>query len=89
MTLVGIGSVMLGGCPLRQLILAGSGNSDSTVAVVGMIVGAAVCHNFGLASGAASADSIGGPSIYGKIAVIIGLVVVTLIGVLNCKKVKA
>ena len=89
MVLVGIGSILLGGCPLRQLILAGSGNSDSTVAVVGMIVGAAVCHNFGLASGAASADSIGGPSIYGKIAVIIGLVVVCLIGVLNTKKVDA
>ena len=88
MTLVGIGSVMLGGCPLRQLILAGSGNSDSTVAVVGMIVGAAVCHNFGLASGAASADSIGGPSVFGKTAVIIGLVVVTLIGIFNTKKVK-
>ena len=89
MTLVGIGSIMLGGCPLRQLILAGSGNSDSTVAVLGMVVGAAFCHNFGLASGAASADSIGGPSIAGKVAVIIGFVVVAVIGVLNCKKADA
>ena len=88
MVLVGIGSVLLGGCPLRQLILAGSGNSDSTVAVLGMIVGAACAHNFGLASGAASADSIGGPSIYGKIAVIIGIVVVVVIGFMNTKKVK-
>ena len=89
MTLVGIGSVLLGGCPLRQLILAGSGNSDSTVAVLGMIVGAACAHNFGLASGAASADSIGGPSIYGKIAVIIGIVVVVVIGLMNTKKADA
>ncbi|MDW5299240.1 MAG: YedE family putative selenium transporter, partial [Sedimentibacter sp.] len=50
MVLVGWGSVLLGGCPLRQLILSGEGNSDSAVSVVGMIVGAAICHNFALAS---------------------------------------
>ncbi len=88
MVLVGLGSVLLGGCPLRQLILAGSGNSDSTVAVIGMVVGAAFCHNFGLASGAANAESIGGPSIAGKVAVIIGFVVVLAIGFFNTKKVK-
>ena len=42
MVLVGWGSVLLGGCPLRQLILAGSGNGDSAVTVFGMIVGAAL-----------------------------------------------
>ncbi len=82
MVLVGIGSVLLGGCPLRQLILAGSGNSDSSMAVLGMVVGAAFCHNFGLAS---SAD---GPTAYGKIAVILGLVVVCAIGGLNLNKQK-
>ena len=41
MLLAGWGSVLLGGCPLRQLILAGSGNADSAVTVFGMIVGAA------------------------------------------------
>ena len=35
MMLVGWGSVLLGGCPLRQLILAGEGNSDSGVTVLG------------------------------------------------------
>ena len=88
MVLVGLGSVMLGGCPLRQLILAGSGNSDSSVAVLGMIVGAACAHNFGLAGGAYSAESIGGPGLPGKVAVIIGIVVVLAIGFLNTKKVK-
>ena len=29
MALVGWGSILLGGCPLRQLILAGEGNGDS------------------------------------------------------------
>ena len=46
---VGLGSVMLGGCPLRQLILAGEGNSDSFMTCIGMLFGAAISHNFGLA----------------------------------------
>ncbi|MDO4316086.1 MAG: YedE family putative selenium transporter, partial [Oscillospiraceae bacterium] len=55
MLLAGWGSTLLGGCPLRQLILAGEGNGDSAVTVLGMIVGAAVAHNFGLAG---NADSV-------------------------------
>ena len=79
MLLVGFACVLLGGCPLRQLVLAGEGNTDSAVTVVGMLLGAAFAHNFGLAS---SAD---GPTLNGKIAVIIGIVVVTLIGVCNLR----
>ena len=82
MALTGLGSALLGGCPLRQLILAGSGNSDSAVTVMGMIVGSAFCHNFGLAS---SAD---GPTSAGKIAVIIGYAVVIVIGLANMRKEK-
>ena len=52
MLLVGFGCVLLGGCPLRQLVMSGEGNSDSAVTVLGLIVGAAFCHNFGLASSA-------------------------------------
>ena len=80
MFLVGLASVLLGGCPLRQLILAGSGSSDSTIAVLGMTVGAAFCHNFGLAS------SGKGTTVAGKIAVILGIVVVSVIGAANCRK---
>jgi len=83
MVLVGFGCVLLGGCPLRQLVMSGEGNSDSAVTVLGLIVGAAFCHNFGLASSAA------GPTDAGKIAVIIGLVAVALIGCLNTFKKKA
>lgn len=95
MVLVGVGSVLLGGCPLRQLILAGSGSSDSTIAVFGMVVGAAFCHNFKLAAGAASAAtadaaaSIGGPGLNGKIAVVVCLVVVVIIALCNTKKEEA
>ncbi|MCD7853806.1 MAG: YeeE/YedE family protein, partial [Oscillospiraceae bacterium] len=37
MALVGWASILLGGCPQRQLVLAGEGNSDSAIAVLGMI----------------------------------------------------
>lgn len=80
MALAGLGSVMLGGCPLRQLILAGSGQSDSAIAVLGMVVGAAFCHNLSLASSAA------GPTLNGKIAVVVGLIVCVVIGLLNRQK---
>ena len=77
MLLVGFACVLLGGCPLRQLVLSGEGNADSAVTVLGLMVGAAFCHNFGLAS------SGEGPTPAGKIAVIIGIVVVLCIGVIN------
>ncbi|MDO4799615.1 MAG: YedE family putative selenium transporter, partial [Bacillota bacterium] len=73
MSLVGWASVLLGGCPLRQLILAGEGNTDSAVSVMGLIVGAAFAHNFALASSPA------GPTPNGQIAVIVGLVVTLII----------
>ncbi|AHM57481.1 hypothetical protein EAL2_c22010 [Peptoclostridium acidaminophilum DSM 3953] len=80
MALAGWGSVLLGGCPLRQLILAGEGNTDSAVAVMGMLVGAALSHNFGLAS------SPKGVTPAGQIAVIILFAVVLVIASLNIEK---
>lgn len=80
MALVGWGSVYLGGCPLRQLILAGEGNSDSAITVTGFIAGAAFCHNFGLASSAK------GPTENGMIAVAVGLVLLLVIGLVNRQK---
>ena len=41
---VGFAATLAGGCPLRQLILAGQGSSDSAVTVMGMFVGAALCQ---------------------------------------------
>ena len=80
MLLVGFACVLLGGCPLRQLILAGEGNSDSAVAVLGLMAGAAFAHNFGLAS------SGEGPTANGKIAVIVGIVIVAVIASVNTFK---
>ena len=80
MLLAGFACTLLGGCPLRQLVLAGEGNTDSAVTVLGLLVGAAFAHNFGLASSGA------GPTANGKIAVIIGIVAVAAIGALNTFK---
>lgn len=90
MALVGWGSVLLGGCPLRQLILAGEGNGDSAVTVLGMLVGAAFAHNWGLAGSAASVTdgvySAGGVGTHGKAAVCIGFAVLLVISLLNTPK---
>jgi YedE family putative selenium metabolism protein len=77
MILVGWGSVLLGGCPLRQLILSGEGNTDSAITCMGLLVGAAICHNFGLASSAA------GPTFNGKIAAVICFVFLGIVSYYN------
>jgi hypothetical protein len=78
--LAGFACVLLGGCPMRQLILAGEGNTDSSVTILGLIAGAAFAHNFGLAS------SDAGPTANGQIAVILGIVIVGIIAYLNTFK---
>lgn len=91
MVIVGWGSVLLGGCPLRQLILAGSGNGDSAVTVFGMMAGAAIAHNFGLAGSADSVNDageivVGGIGINGQVAVFIALAVLLLISLVHLPK---
>ncbi|WP_432403390.1 YedE family putative selenium transporter [Wukongibacter sp. M2B1] len=80
MLLAGWGSILLGGCPLRQLILSGEGNIDSVISVMGMVVGAAFSHNFSLAA------SPKGPSANGQIAVIIGFAVLLAVSYFNIEK---
>ncbi len=74
MVLAGLAFALAGGCPGRQLFLAGEGDGDAGVFVLGMITGAAVAHNFGLASSAAGV----GP--HGIAGVVIGLLVCLFIG---------
>lgn len=74
MLMAGLAFCMAGACPGRQIILAGEGDSDSAVFVMGMLTGAAVAHNFNLASSAA------GPSAYGPWAVVVGLAILVTIG---------
>jgi YedE family putative selenium metabolism protein len=74
MALSGLAFALAGGCPGRQLILSGEGDSDAAVFVVGMIVGAGISHNFLLAS------SPSGPGAFGPAAVIIGIIFCLIIG---------
>ena len=80
MALVGWGSVLLGGCPLRQTVLTGEGNTDSAITMLGMLVGAAVAHNFGLAS------SANGATFNGKIAVGVAALILVAITLLNLNR---
>jgi uncharacterized protein len=78
MALVGLAATLLGGCPLRQMVLSGQGDMDAALTVLGMLAGAAVAHNFGLASSPGPA----GTTTFGAWAVGIGLAVALLIGYL-------
>jgi YedE family putative selenium metabolism protein len=55
MVLAGLAFTLAGGCPGRQLVLAGEGNADSGVFVAGLLAGAALAHNFALVSTPAGA----------------------------------
>jgi YedE family putative selenium metabolism protein len=76
MSLVGLAATLLGGCPLRQLILTGEGDTDAGITVLGLFAGAAFAHNFLLAS------SPSGTGTFGPAAVIIGLAFCLAIGFL-------
>lgn len=80
MALSGLAFALAGGCPGRQLFLAGEGDGDAAVFVMGMIVGAGISHNFGLAS---SANGVGP---YGVPAIFVGLLVCLFIGFTMRKK---
>ncbi|WP_282000408.1 YedE family putative selenium transporter [Geotalea uraniireducens] len=66
MGLVGWLSVLIGGCPFRQLIKAGEGDADAGLVVVGMFIGGALAQSWGLAATAA------GVPLAGKVAVLAG-----------------
>ncbi len=74
MVLAGLAFTLAGGCPGRQLFLSGEGDGDAGIFVIGMIVGAAFAHNFGLAS------SANGVTAAGITATVIGLITCLLIG---------
>jgi len=80
MLLAGLCFALAGGCPGRQLFMAGEGDGDAAVFVFGMIVGAGFAHNFGLAS------SPKGVGPHGIAAVVIGLIVCLFIGFTMRKK---
>ncbi len=85
MALAGLAFALAGGCPGRQLFMSGEGDSDAAIFVTGMVIGAAFAHNFNLAGSPdrileGGALQIGGPSVYGQIAVLTGLAFCLILG---------
>jgi YedE family putative selenium metabolism protein len=70
MGLVGWISVLIGGCPFRQLIKAGEGDADAGLVVIGMFIGGALAQSWGIAATAS------GVSIYGKASILLGFALV-------------
>lgn len=81
--LVGVAATLLGGCPLRQLIMAADGNTDAGVCVLGMLAGAGLAHTINLAASGA------GVPVNGQIAVGVGILVSFGIGFAFREKVAA
>jgi len=69
LALVGLTGVLTGGCPVRQMVMAGEGNGDAFMTVMGLVLGGALAHDLGLVS------SMSGPTAAGRWAVAIGLLV--------------
>lgn len=69
MALVGFTGVLAGGCPVRQVVLAGEGNGDAMITATGILAGTALAHNFQTVSAAS------GATYAGRIAVLLGLTV--------------
>lgn len=75
MTMVGVAASLAGGCPVRQMVLAGEGNGGAGVTFLGMLVGSALAHNFLMVSSPA------GPTEMGKWTVGVGLALCATIAV--------
>lgn len=72
MAVVGFASVLLRGCPLRQLVRAGEGDADAGITVLGMLAGATLVEKWGIAG---TAD---GTPLNGKIAVLVSSIMLIL-----------
>jgi uncharacterized protein len=74
LAVVGLGATLLGGCPLRQTVMAGEGDADAGMTFLGLMFGAAVSHNFGLAASPA------GVAVAGKAGVLFAAAFLLLVG---------
>ena len=70
-TLFGLAATQMGGCPLRNLALAGEGDTDAGVSVLGYIAGGAIGVNFLITSSGGATGKLG---TWGPWAVVAGLV---------------
>ena len=83
----GFAGVLAGGCPFRQLILAGQGSSDAAMTLLGLLLGAAFAHNFAFSAIAAGPDvTNAGPTSRSVYMVIISIIVLFVIAIVNIKR---
>jgi YedE family putative selenium metabolism protein len=80
MLLAGLAFTLGGGCPGRQLILAGEGDTDAGMFFLGMLVGAGFAHRF------ATASSPAGVAAYGPMAVGCGILYCFIVAIFLRKK---
>lgn len=80
MLMVGFGSILIRGCPLRQLVAAGQGDNDAGATVMGMLVGAALVQNWDLGGNASGTPPAG------QIAVLLGICLLFVVGIINRKR---
>jgi YedE family putative selenium metabolism protein len=80
MLIAGWAFSLAGGCPGRQIFMAGEGDADAGLFVLGMLVAAAFAHNFGLASSPAGI----GP--HGATAVTVCLAVLACLSLAHLRK---
>lgn len=71
MALVGLTGAFAGGCPVRQVVMAGEGNGDALITAAGIAAGGALAHNFGLVSSVAGATAAGRNVVIGGIVVVL------------------
>ena len=69
LALVGLTGVLAGGCPVRQVVLAGEGNGDAMITAAGILAGCSLAHSF------ATVSTTSGATPAGRMAVLIGLAV--------------
>jgi len=79
-SVVGLGATLMGGCPLRTTIMAGEGDTDAGISILGYIAGGAIAMNFMVASSGA------GMGKYGTWGVAVALVFCLAIGFLMREK---
>jgi len=80
MSLAGLAFTLAGGCPGRQLFLSAEGDMDAGVFVMGMIFGAGLAHNFGIAA------SPKGVAFVGQAAVLVGIAFCLILGLTNLER---
>ena len=74
MVLSGLALTLAGGCPGRQLVMAGEGDTDSGLFMFGVLVGGGMAHNFSAIS------SLSGAAPIGTYVILVGLVFCCFLG---------